>query len=129
MGPDASDWLPAVVMSFHCTSATWRMTCSHGVSRAAVTAIKTQPSVKLALIVHKVKTILLSNVTRSPYSATRFTCLTWWEESAPRGHRVHHCHAVNLFLTDKTFFTSPTLTVKKKHISEASALQITSLNN
>lgn len=47
----------------------------------------------------------------------------------PRGHRVHQCHAVNLFLTDTTFFTSPTLTVKKQPVPEASALQITSLNN
>lgn len=65
-GLDACDWLPGVVMSIHCTSVTSRMTCSDGVLRVGVKAIKTQPSVKLAPVVHEVKTILLSNVTKSP---------------------------------------------------------------
>lgn len=73
-GLDACDWLPGVVMSFHCTSATLRMTCSDGVLRVGVKAIKTQPSVKLALVVHEVKTILLSNVTKSPHSFSSFVC-------------------------------------------------------
>lgn len=47
-GLDACDWLPGVVMSTHCTSVTLRMTCSDGVLRVGVKAIKTQPSVKLA---------------------------------------------------------------------------------
>lgn len=73
-GLDACDWLPGVVMSIHCTSATLRMTCSDGVLRVGVKAIKTQPSVKLALVVHEVKTILLSNVTKSPHSFNSSVC-------------------------------------------------------
>lgn len=73
-GLDSSDWLPGVVMSFHCTSATSRLTCSDGVVRVGIKAIKTQQSVKLALFVHVLKTIVLSNVTKSPYSFTNFEC-------------------------------------------------------
>lgn len=53
-------------MSFHQTSATLRMTCSDGVLRVWVKAIKIQPSVKLARVAYDLKTILLSNVTQRP---------------------------------------------------------------
>lgn len=94
-------------MSFHRASATSGMTCSDGVLRVRVKAIKTQPSVKLALVVHEVKTILLSNVTQSPKAAA-VLCVKHvgrsQRRSVTRGHQVHHCHTLNLFLTDTTLF-------------------------
>lgn len=50
--------LPGV--AFHRTSATLRTTGGDGVWRVGVKAIKSQPSVKLAPVVHEVKNILLS---------------------------------------------------------------------
>lgn len=79
------------------------MTCSDGVLRAGVKAIKTQPSVKLALVVHEVKTILLSNVMARARSCDGgggggCVCLTC------DGRSHHHCQDANSFLTDETLF-------------------------